>query len=195
MKSKTQLLVALLLSLVLASALQAAETYNIDPLHSTVGFTVKHMVINKVRGKFNEFTGSIMLDGSTIQSAKGIIQTKSIDTGIDKRDTHLRSADFFNVAKYPTITFVSKRVEQKAGDTVLVGDFTMHGVTKELALPVSLSGPIKDSWGNMRVGLEGKTKLNRKDYGLTYNAVLESGGLVVAEEIEIEINAEGVKAK
>jgi polyisoprenoid-binding protein YceI len=174
---------------------QASDTYNIDPMHSSVGFSVQHMVINKVRGKFSQFTGSVVVDGKAIQSAKGTIQTGSIDTGIARRDTHLKSPDFFDATKYPTITFVSKRVENKGGDTVLIGDYTMHGVTKELSLPVTLSGPIKDNWGGERIGLEAKTKLNRRDYGLTYNQALETGGLVVGDEIEIEINAEAVKAK
>ena len=174
---------------------QASDTYNIDPMHSSVGFSVQHMVINKVRGKFSQFTGSVVVDGKAIQSAKGTIQTGSIDTGIARRDTHLKSPDFFDATKYPTITFVSKRVENKGGDTVLIGDYTMHGVTKELSLPVTLSGPIKDNWGGERIGLEAKTKLNRRDYGLTYNQALETGGLVVGDEIEIEINAEAIKAK
>jgi polyisoprenoid-binding protein YceI len=182
-------------TLSLLAASRAADTYNIDPMHSSVGFSVQHMVINKVRGKFTEFQGSVVVDGKTIQSAKGTIQTKSVDTGIARRDNHLRSPDFFDATKYPTITFVSKRVENKGGDTVLVGDYTMHGVTKELSMPVTLSGPIKDNWGGERIGLEAKTKLNRRDYGLTYNQALETGGLVVGDEIELEINAEAVKAK
>ena len=182
-------------TLSLLATSRAADTYNIDPLHSSVGFSVQHMVINKVRGKFGQFAGSVVVDGKAIQSAKGTIQTGSIDTGISKRDNHLKSPDFFDATKYPTITFVSKRVESKGSDTVLVGDYTMHGVTKELSLPVTLSGPIKDNWGGDRIGLEAKTKLNRRDYGLTYNQALETGGLVVGDEIEIEINAEAVKAK
>jgi polyisoprenoid-binding protein YceI len=182
-------------TLSLLATSRAADTYNIDPMHSTVGFSVQHMVINKVRGKFGQFTGSVVVDGKAIQSAKGTIQTGSIDTGIARRDNHLKSPDFFDATKYPTITFVSKRVENKGADAVLVGDYTMHGVTKELSLPVTLSGPIKDNWGGERIGLEAKTKLNRRDYGLTYNQALETGGLVVGDEIEIEINAEAVKAK
>ena len=182
-------------TLSLLATSRAADTYNIDPMHSSVGFSVQHMVINKVRGKFSQFTGSVVVDGKAIQSAKGTIQTGSIDTGIAKRDNHLKSPDFFDATKYPTITFVSKRVENKGGDTMLVGDYTMHGVTKELSLPVTLSGPIKDSWGGERIGLEAKTKLNRRDYGLTYNQALETGGLVVGDDIEIEINAEAIKAK
>ncbi len=173
----------------------ASDTYNLDPAHSTVGFGVSHMVINTVHGKFNEFAGSVVVDGNAIQEAKGSVQTKTIDTGVAARDKDLRSATFFDVEKYPTITFQSKKTEQKGGGTVLIGDFTMHGVTKEISLPVKLSGPIKDPWGNTRVGLQAKTKLSRKDYGLTYSKTLETGGLVVGDDVEIEINAEAVKAK
>src|SRR5215471_19064810 len=111
-----------------ASTLPASETYNIDPMHSSVGFAVSHMVINKVRGKFTEFNGTVTVDGKSIESAKGTIQTKSIDTGIARRDNHLRSADFFDATKYPTITFEVKRVEKKGDDTVLIGDFTMQAL-------------------------------------------------------------------
>jgi polyisoprenoid-binding protein YceI len=199
MKSSTRIVRTVLPSFfvivlgLLAAGAYAAETYNIDPAHSSVGFAVSHMVINTVHGKFNEFSGTIVADGQ-VQEAKGTIQTKSVDTGVAMRDKDLRSPNFFDAEKYPTITFQSKRAEKKGGETVLVGDFTMHGVTKEIALPVKLKGPIKDPWGNSRIGLESKTKLNRKDYGLLYNKALETGGLVVGDEIEIEINAEAVKA-
>jgi polyisoprenoid-binding protein YceI len=172
----------------------AADTYKIDPAHSNIGFTVTHLVINTVRGKFDEFAGTVELEGSALQGAQGTIQAKSIDTGIERRDNHLRSADFFEVAKYPTITFQSKRVEKKGEDAVLVGDFTMHGVTRELALPATVKGPIKDPWGNSRIGLQARAKLNRKDYGLKYNQALETGGLVVADEVELDLNVEAVKA-
>ena len=176
-------------------ALRAADTYNIDPAHSTIGFAVTHMVINTVHGKFNEFTGSVSVEGDAVKEATGTIQTKSIDTGIEKRDNHLRSGDFFDVAKFPTITFQSKRTEKQGSDTVVVGDFTMHGVTKELSLPLTVKGPIKDPWGNTRVGLQARTKVNRRDFGMKFNQALETGGLVVSDEIELEINAEAVKAK
>ncbi len=178
-----------------ALPLRAAETYTIDPVHSSVGFGVTHMVINTVHGKFNEFSGTIGLEGNAVKEATGTIQAKSVDTGIEKRDNHLRSPDFFDVAKFPTISFQSKRAEKQGADTVLVGDFTMHGVTKEISLPVTVKGPIKDSWGNSRIGLQARTKLNRKDYGLKYNQALETGGLVVGDEVELEINAEATKAK
>jgi len=171
-----------------------ADIYNIDPAHSTVGFAVSHLVINTVHGKFDEFSGSVTVEDNQVKEAKGVMQTKSVDTGVQMRDKDLRSPNFFDAEKYPTITFQSKKAEKQGGETVLTGDFTMHGVTKEVSLPLKLKGPIKDPWGNSRIGLEGKLKLNRKDYGLTYNKTLETGGLVVGDEVEIEINAEGVKA-
>ena len=194
MKSITKLL-ALLGTVTLIASAPAADVYKIDPAHSQVGFAVAHMVINTVHGKFNDYTGTVELNNNALQSASGTIQAKSIDTGIERRDNHLRSADFFDAAKYPTITFQSKRAEKQGSETVLVGDFTMHGVTKEISLPMAVKGPIKDPMGNTRIGLQAKTKLNRKDYGLKYNQALETGGLVVGDEIEIEINAEAVKAK
>jgi polyisoprenoid-binding protein YceI len=174
---------------------KAADTYNIDPTHSNVGFAVTHMVINTVRGKFTEFTGTVSLEGNQVKEASGTIQAKSIDTGIERRDNHLRSPDFFDAAKFPTITFQSKRIEKQGSENVLVGDFTMHGVTKEISLPVSIKGPIKDPWGNSRIGLQARAKVNRREYGLKYSQALEAGGLVVGDEVELEINAEAVKAK
>jgi len=193
MKQKA-ILTTVLATLWVSVSARAADTYKIDPVHSSVAFSVRHMVISNVKGKFREFNGTIVLDNRTIKEATGTIQTKSIDTGVTQRDDDLRSANFFDVEKYPTITFKSKRLEKKGDETVLVGDFTMHGVTKELSLPAKLTGPIKDPWGNSRIGLEAKAKLNRKDYGITYNKALETGGLLVGDEIEIEINAEAVKA-
>ncbi len=177
-----------------AASARAADTYNIDPAHSTIGFAVSHLVINTVHGKFDQFSGTVLLEGNHIQQAQGTIQTASVNTGVAARDKDLRSPNFFDATKYPTITFQSKRAEPKGGETVLTGDFTMHGVTKEISLPVTVKGPIKDPWGNSRVGLQAKARLNRKDFGLTYNKTLETGGLVVGDEVEIEINAEAVKA-
>jgi polyisoprenoid-binding protein YceI len=175
----------------------AADTYNVDPAHTTVGFAINHLVINTVHGRFKDFTGTIVIDpdkNNAVVEAKATIQAKSIDTGVTQRDNHLRSADFFDVEKFPTITFVSKRFENQGAQQMLVGDFTMHGVTKELALSVKVKGPIR-AMGGERIGIEAKGSLNRKDYGLTYNKVLETGGLLVGEDVAIEINAEAVKAQ
>jgi len=187
------ILTAVLTALWLDASAQAADTYKIDPVHSSVAFSVRHMAISNVKGKFKEFTGTIVLDNNTVKEATGTIQTRSIDTSVAQRDNDLRSANFFDVEKYPTITFKSKRVVKKGEETVLVGDYTMHGVTKELSLPIKLTGPIKDPWGNSRIGLEAKTKLSRKEFGMTYNKALETGGLVVGDDVEIEINAEATK--
>jgi polyisoprenoid-binding protein YceI len=191
----TNTVAGVLFSSLLAIPAFAADTYNIDPNHSTVGFSVSHLVINNVHGKFNEFSGSVVVDDKTVKEAKGTIEVKSIDTGIAKRDTHLRTPDFFDAEKYPKITFVSKKATKKGDENVLIGDFTMRGVTKEISLPVKLSGPITDPWGGTRVGIYAKTKLSRKEFGISYNSTSKTGSAVVGDEIEIEINAEAVKAK
>jgi polyisoprenoid-binding protein YceI len=194
MKS-TKTLAAILFSSLLAVRTFAADTYNLDPNHSTIGFSVSHLVINNVHGKFNEFKGTVVVDDKAIKEAKGTIEVKSIDTGIAKRDEHLRTPDFFDAQKYPTITFVSKKAEKQGDETVLTGDFSMHGMTKEISLPVKISGPITDPWGGTRIGLHAKTKISRKGFGVSYNATSKTGSAVVGDEIEIEINAEAVKAK
>ena len=172
---------------------RADDHYNIDPAHTRVGFSVRHMGISNVKGVFDEFEGSLVLDEGRIKEASATIQVKSVNTRVQQRDNHLRTADFFDAAKYPVITFKTKRVETSAGQTRLIADFTMRGVTKELALPVSLSGAIKDPQGNTRIGLEASAKLNRKDYGINYHQILEAGALAVCEEVTIEINAEAIK--
>lgn len=181
-------------ALMLGSFAHAADTYKVDPAHTSVTFSVRHLGINNVKGHFKEFAGEIVMDKGAVTAATGTIQVKSVDTGVQKRDDHLRTADFFDAAKYPTITFKTKRVEKgSSGETVLVADFTMRGVTKELRLPAKLSGPTKDPWGGVRIGLEAKTKLNRKDYGIKYHEILETGVMAVGEEVELEINAEAIQ--
>jgi polyisoprenoid-binding protein YceI len=178
--------------LVLSRA-HAVDNYKIDPAHTSIGFSVRHMGVSNVKGHFDDFAGSLALDNGSIQLATGTIQVKSINTGIERRDNHLRTSDFFDAAKYPLISFKTKGVEKNGEETVLIADFTMRGVTKELRLPVTVSGPVKDPMGNTRIGFEAKAKLNRKDYGMQFNAVLETGGLTVGEEVTIEINAEAIK--
>src|SRR5512138_911345 len=162
MTNKTMLGLTAVAFLLLTHA-NAADNYKIDPAHSSVGFSVRHMGVSNVKGHFDEFAGSVVLDNSTIQEANATIQVKSVNTGIEKRDNHLRTADFFEAAKYPVITFKTKRAEKNGDQAILVGDFTMRGVTKELRLPVTVSGPIKDPQGNSRIGLEARTTVNRKD--------------------------------
>jgi Uncharacterized conserved protein len=179
--------------LLLNSIVHAAETYKVDPAHTSIVFSVRHLGINTVKGQFKEFAGEIVMDNSAIVGASGTLQTKSVDTGVQKRDDHLRTADFFDATNYPTITFKTKRVQKSAGgQVILVADFTMRGVTEELRLLAKVSGPTKDPWGGTRIGLETKTKLNRKDYGIKYHKVLETGALEVGEEVELEINTEAV---
>jgi polyisoprenoid-binding protein YceI len=186
MKSKLCLLSILLVSSS-GISLRAADTYKVDPVHSSVGFAISHMAISTVKGKFDEFSGEVTLEGSEVKGAQGTIQTKSINTGNGKRDEDLRAPNYFDAAKYPTITFQSKRVEKKDGESVLIGDFTMHGVTKELALPITIKGPVKGMGGRDVIGLQAKAKINRKDFGMT------GGGKMIGEDVELEINAEAGK--
>ncbi|MBU0679340.1 MAG: YceI family protein [Verrucomicrobia bacterium] len=182
---------------VLAAGTTGAEqTYSIDKSHASLGFAVKHLVISKVRGEFRDFDGTLTLgDENALVSATAAIRAASIDTGNKDRDDHLRTPDFFAVANYPEITFASKSTEQRGGKDVLVGDLTLHGVTKEVALEYSLSGPITDPWGNTKIGFEASTVIDRTQFGLTWNKALETGGLVVGTDVEISINFEAALEK
>ncbi len=178
------------------TGIASADTYKIDAAHSAVSFSIAHLVISEVNGRFNEFEGELTVDPATkslVTGGKGVIQAKSIDTGIKKRDEHLCSADFFEVEKFPTLTFTGTEVVVESGKPVFVGKFTMHGVTKDIRVPVTVKGPITDPWGKTRIAFVAKTSLNRKDYGLTYNKALEAGGLMLGEDVAIEIKAEAVK--
>lgn len=191
-----RLLAVTSLAVAVALNVRAEDVYKIDPAHTTVGFSVAHLVINEVKGRFKDLEGTITVDSKSANKLTGItgsIQAKSIDTGIEKRDEHLRSADFFAVDKFPTITFTSKRIEHRGSKNVVHGTFTMHGVSRDITIPVIIKGPIQDPWGATRIGLKANLTLDRKDYGLTWNKALEAGGVMVGEEIEIEINAEAVK--
>jgi polyisoprenoid-binding protein YceI len=181
-------------AVLMGTSARALDTYKVDPAHSSIGFSIDHMVIDTVHGRFRQFDGSITVDadnGNALKQASATIQAASIDTDVDRRDTHLRSPDFFDAEKYPTITFESTGVD---GQT-LTGKFTMHGVTKEISLPFKIKGPIKDPMGNTHMSLEIETKLNRKDYGLTWNKIMEAGGLMVGEDVTIQINGSFVKQK
>ncbi|MRR35832.1 polyisoprenoid-binding protein [bacterium] len=174
-----------------------ASTWTIDPDHSNVGFKVRHLMVSNVKGSFDKHSGTVEIDDKDItKSAVNVsIDTNSINTNVQKRDEHLRSADFFDVAKYPTMTFVSKKVAKAGKDKLKVtGDLTLHGVTKQVVLDVE--GPTKESkdpWGNIRKGATATTKINRKDFGLVWNAALETGGVAVGEEIAITLEIEMIK--
>ena len=194
--SKTRFAV-LSASLALSAPVQAVETYSFDKAHTTVGFQVRHIYTN-VSGKFTDFTGTIQVDRAKPESSTVdfTIQATSIDTSEPRRDQHLRSADFFDVANNPTITFKSTSIKANGKDSWLVtGDFTMHGVTKSVVLPVTLLGEGKDPMGNEKMGLETGMTINRKDYGLTWNKALETGGVLVGEEVKVQIAIEANKAK
>jgi len=181
----------------LAATSMAADNYAVDRTHSSVGFAVKHMVVSKVKGYFNDYTVNIVYDDKDItkSSVEVAIKTASIDTKEAKRDEHLRSTDFFDAAKSPEITFKSKRIEKSGENYVAIGDLTMRGVTKEIKLTFTFAGVVTDPYGNTRLGLSASTKLNRQDYGLSWSKMLESGGLVVANDVEVAIEIEAIKAK
>ncbi|HEY5973423.1 MAG TPA: YceI family protein [Geobacteraceae bacterium] len=174
-----------------------ATTWTIDPDHSNVGFKVKHLMVSNVKGSFEKHTGVVDINDKDVTKSKVevSIDTNSINTNVQKRDEHLRSADFFDVAKYPKMTFVSRKVAKAGNDRLKVtGDLTLHGVTKEVVLDVE--GPTKESkdpWGNIRKGATATTKINRKDFGLVWNAALETGGVAVGEEITITLEIELIK--
>ncbi|MGA1193268.1 MAG: YceI family protein [Kiritimatiellia bacterium] len=172
-----------------------AATYNIDASHTTIGFAVKHMVVANVKGSFGEFSGTIDYDADAPEgmSASAVIQVASIDTKNADRDAHLRNEDFFDAGQFPEITFQTTSVSGTAPDITLTGDLTMKGVTKEISLPVELSGPITDPWGNERIGLSGETTINRKDFNINWSKTLDNGGLVVADNVKLIIEIEGIK--
>jgi polyisoprenoid-binding protein YceI len=169
------------------------QTYSIDPAHSRMGFTVRHMGFSKVRGSFEQFEGTVRIaaeDISTLE-ASATIKSETITTNDQNRDTHLRSEDFFQVEKHPTITFKSREVRNVSGNRfVLVGDFTLRGVTRQIELKAEYLGSGTDPWGGKRVAFEGTTTINRKEFGLNWNALLETGGFLVSEEVEISLEVQ-----
>lgn len=173
----------------------AADTYEVDPVHADVAFTVRHLVISNVRGQFKDFTANILFDEKdpSKSSFSGTIKTASLDTGNEKRDGHLKSADFFDVEKYPEITFKSSKIEKSGDDYVATGTLTIRGVSKQIRLPFTVSGPIQDPRGNKKIGIEASTTINRHDYNVSWNEKLDSGGVVVGEDVKITLNAEAKK--
>jgi polyisoprenoid-binding protein YceI len=171
------------------------QTWQIDPAHSSIHFSVRHLVVAKVRGRLTRWSGTLEVpDGDFGRAtARVTIDASSIDTGVADRDAHLRSADFFDVETYPEITFVSRRVEGSAGDLELVGDLTLHGVTREVALEVESGGASKDPWGNVRAIFSARTAIERKQFGLTWNQALETGGVMVGDKVEIELEVQAVR--
>jgi len=172
----------------------AARTFTIDKAHSEVHFQVRHLV-TRVRGRFTDFNGTVDFDPAHLERSAiaFTIDAASIDTAAPDRDQHLRSEDFFAVDRFPTITFVSSRVIRQSDDQYLVtGALTIHGVTKEVTLPVNYLGEAKDPWGNARVGFETELTINRRDYGLLWNAALETGGFLVGDDVKITVSAQAI---
>lgn len=177
-----------LCGLLMSASVASAAIYKVDPSHSTVGFKVKHMMISTVTGKFGNFNGTYDLDKGQFKALSGTIKADSIDTGIAKRDDHLRSADFFDVANYGDITFVMT----SATKSKMTGNLTIHGVTKKVVLNIDMGGVVEDPWGNQRSGFVLNGKINRKDYGLNWNKAIEAGGVVVGDEVKIVVEIEGI---
>ena len=172
------------------------ERWEIDSSHSSVHFSVRHLVIAKVRGTFARWSGAVQVPAGDFSKATVAvtIDASSITTGVEQRDAHLKSADFFDVAQYPELQFVGRRVEPRSGDEIdVIGDLTIKGITREVTLRVEQHGRAKDPWGNIRAAFTAKTSIDRKDFGLTYNQVLETGGVMVGDRVEIEAEIEAVQ--
>ena len=176
------------IALLTTSVVFAADTYTIDPNHTSFTFTVKHMMISNVPGEFDKFDGQIIYSPTDLANSKAMvnIDVSSINTHIDKRDAHLKSPDFFDAAKFPTITFVSTSFTS----TAITGDLTMKGVTKQVTIPVTISGPVKTMMGGNAIGIIGSVTINRQDYGINWNKVLDQGGVAVSNDVNITISIE-----
>ncbi len=183
--------------LIFNSGILWAADYSIDPSHTRVGFIVRH-IVSKVHGEFKEFDGGFSFDSKKPENSKGKFSVKasSIYTNNEKRDTHLKSADFFDVEKFKTLEFQTKKVSRKnENEYKMEGDLSLHGVTKPVVFNLEFMGSDKDPWGNQRAGFSATTKINRKDFGLIWNKILDSGGLLVGEEVEIVLNVEALQKK
>ena len=195
MRMRKNLIVATAI-LAFTNILFAGEKYEIDRAHTHIGFAVKHMLISTVRGNFKEFSGTIVYDQNDLSksSVEVTIQTASIDTDNERRDNHLRSDDFFNAEKFPQITFVSKKVMKTDDGMVVVGDLTIRDVTKEVEIPFEITGTLKTERGT-RIGLHAELTIDRMEYGVKYDRTLDTGGLVVGNEVRIELDVEAIARK
>jgi polyisoprenoid-binding protein YceI len=195
--SYKKIVVAAALTLAIASG-ASAQSWDLDAAHSSVGFSVRHMVISKTTGKFNEFSGAVKFDGKNFAagSVEITVQIASIDTDNEKRDDHLRSPEFFDAEKFATMNFKSKKVTAGEGNEfTIVGDLTIKGVTKEVEFAAEFNGAVDDPWGNSRAGFSAATEINRQDFGLTWSKTLEAGGLIVGDKVGITLEIEVVKSK
>ena len=178
---------------VMTSGAIAQDTYESDVTHAHVGFEISHMVISKVKGNFDKHSSSLVVNKGKLESVNATIEIGSINTRNEKRDKHLRQPDFFDAEKYPSMTFTSTAISGKKGKGVITGDLTIRDVTKSVQLPYKLTGPIKDPYGNTKIGLEASGEIDRSEFGLTYSKALESGGLMIGNEVTLDINMEFAK--
>lgn len=172
-------------------------TYAFDPSHSRLGFVVRHAMVTKVRGNFADFTGSLTVDGAnpSASSVSVTAQLASVDTGDEGRDGHLRSPDFFDVEAHPAMTFTSTSITPGGdGEFSVTGDLTIRGVTKPVTIDLEYTGAAKDPFGNDRIGFEGTAEINRKDWGLEWNAALETGGILVGEKVKLELDVSAIRS-
>ena len=180
----------------LTAAPAALTTWQLDPSHVEIGFAVRHLMISTVKGRFGTVQGTVLVEGDDFATAKVdvTIDAASVDTREPNRDAHLRSADFFDVERFPTLTFKSRRVERAGADQFrLIGDLTIHGVTREVGLDVVTEGFVRDPWGKERAGFSAKGHLKRSEFGLTWNAALEAGGMVLSDDIKLSMDVELTK--
>lgn len=175
--------------------IQEPSLWQIDPVHSSAEFAVRHMMVSTVKGSFKALAGNIVLDEANPERSRieAEIDASSVDTGVADRDTHLRSADFFDVARFPKLTFRSTGIEADGDSGRMHGELTMHGVTRPVTLHVSYLGQVKDPWGKRRRGYTAETTLNRKDFGMTWNMVLDAGGVLVGDKVKVTLNIEAIE--
>jgi len=168
-----------------------AGTWELDAAHSSISFSVRHMMVSKVRGQFKDFTADIVTaDDPLASTVSAVVQMASIDTRDKARDEHLRTNDFFDIGNHPTMTFTSTRIEGSGSDYELHGDLTIKGVTRPVTFALEVGGVAKDPWGNTKTGFTASTTVNRKDFGLEYNAALETGGVLIGDKVTIELDIE-----
>ena len=194
LKSAFNILAGILLLSITANA--QTTNWQVDKVHSSIGFSVDHLVVSETVGEFNDYSMSVLSDKDDFTDAKFsvTIQVNSIDTKDEKRDAHLKSADFFDAEKYPTITFVGKEFKKVEGNKYIVtGTFTMHGISKEVSFDAKFGGIVKDPWGGTRAGLKVSGEIDRYDYGLKYNSILEAGGMAIGREVRLECRVELIK--
>jgi len=187
--------VVMLGAALILSSVVSAEDYAIDKTHSSIGFSAKHLMVSKTTGLFNDYDGTIKFDPNDLAASKieVTVKSSSIDTNMEKRDEHLKSADFLDAEKFPAITFATKSIVKEGDVYQLTGDLTIKGVTKEVTVPAEISGPVNSPMGGTVVGISSTFKINRQDYGVTWNKTMDNGGLVVSDDVSIDVTFEAHK--